>query len=157
MHCNAAPGLEFWYEAAHTNCVNTNSTPVQHNLFSSSRTAGISIFKTPEPVAYGSGKLSGLIQWKSFKPLSNSISWSIHITYLPLWFLIRTTIKNIYIYIENEKVKRQGCMIIEKSYEFSSKEKIAQNVSKMFPVPSRCSNSLAIAIVDFSLYTTWSG
>ena len=25
-------------------------------------------------------------------------------------------------------------MIIEKSYEFSSKEKIAQNVSKMFPV-----------------------
>lgn len=133
MHCNAAPGLEFWYEAAHTNCVNTNSTPVQHNLFSSSRTAGISIFKTPEPVAYGSGKLSGLIQWKSFKPLSNSISWSIHITYLPLWFLIRTTIKK-YIYIENEKVKRQGCMIIEKSYKFSSKEKIAQNVSKMFPV-----------------------
>lgn len=47
-----------------------------------------SILKTFEPVTNGSGKDSSITQRKRFKPLSNSICWSIQLTYLPSWFLI---------------------------------------------------------------------
>lgn len=47
-----------------------------------------SILKTFEPIANGSGKDFSITQRKRFKPLSNSICWSIQLTYLPSWFLI---------------------------------------------------------------------
>ena len=44
--------------------------------------------KSSEPVTNSSGKGSSLIQRKRFKPLSNSICWSIQFTHLPSRFLI---------------------------------------------------------------------
>jgi hypothetical protein len=52
-------------------------------------TSSTQIFKTPEPVTDGSGEDFSLIQWESFKALSNGIYRSVHITCLPFWFLIR--------------------------------------------------------------------